>query len=161
MWTLPFGKSLRFTTRYIIDPKRFVISWKTFEMKMNKPGKSWYPGGIIFNFSPNTIFRFSKMADQKTWKKEFSTTLSEGFRGWEKRSYEWKFSFFHPKIFSDFPKWWTKKHEKRNFLHYLGVFEVEKYVFMNESFHFFTLTYFPIFQDGGPKNMKKGTFCIT
>ena len=106
--------------------------------------------------------------------------------------------FFHPNIFSDFPRWPTKKLEKRNCLHYPGVFEVEKNVFVNENlfifqfskiadqktwkyklstlpggfrgwekrihewkFSFFTPAYFPIFQDGGPKNLKKGTFYIT
>ena len=39
--------------------------------------------------------------------------------------------------------------------------EVEENVFIYENFHFFTLTYFPIFQDGGAKNIKKGSFYIT
>ena len=38
-----------------------------------------------------------------------------------------------------------------NFLHCLEVLEVEKNVFIDENFHFFTPTYLPIFQDGGPK----------
>ena len=38
----------------------------------------------IFNFSPQRIFRFSKMAEQKTPRKGLST-LPGGFRGWKKR----------------------------------------------------------------------------
>ena len=33
--------------------------------------------------------------------------------------------------------------------------------FIDENIHFFNPNYFPIFQDGGPKNIKKGTFYIT
>ena len=68
---------------------------------------------------------------------------------------------FSPLAIFRFPRWRTKKHEKRNFPHYLGVFEVEKNVFMNENFHFSTPTYFLISQDGGPINMKKGTLYMT
>ena len=74
-------------------------------------------GMKIFIFSAQHIFRFSKMADQKSWKNELST-LPGGFWGWEKRFWEWKFSFFHPNIFSDFPRWLTKKLQKKNFLNY-------------------------------------------
>ena len=49
----------------------------------------------------------------------------------------------------------------RNFLNYLGGFEVEENGFIDKNFQFFTIAYFPIFQDGGPKNSKKGTFYIT
>ena len=48
-----------------------------------------------------------------------------------------------------------------NFLHCLEVLEVEKNVFIDENFHFFTPTFFPIFQDDGTKNIMKGTFYIT
>ena len=53
-----------------------------------------------------------------------------------------------------FPKWRTIKHEQRNFIHNKGVFEVEKKVFMNKNFHFFTPAYFLIFQEGGKKDKK-------
>ena len=68
---------------------------------------------------------------------------------------------FHLNIFSDFPRWRTYKHQERKFLHYLGVFEVHKNVIIDEKNYFFAPTYYPIFQDGGPKNTKKGTFYIT
>ena len=97
--------------------------WNTFGMKMTRPRKSWYPGGIIFNFSPHHIFWFSKMADHV--KKKLST-LPGGFSGWENHFYGWNYSFFNPNIFSNFPRWWTKNHKKGNFLHYLGGFQVKK-----------------------------------
>ena len=48
-----------------------------------------------------------------------------------------------------------QNHQERNFYTLPGVSEVEKSDFINENFHFFTLTYFPIFQDGGQKSSRK------
>ena len=87
--------------------------------------------------------------------------MSEGFRGQEKRFYYWNFSLFCPSIFSNFPRWRNKKHENRNFLRYLEVFKVEKNVFLNKNFNFFVQAYFPIFQSGWTKYMKKGNFYIS
>ena len=47
-----------------------------------------------------------------------------------------------------------------DYLHFQGVLEVGKNHFFNENFQFFTPTYFPIFQDGGTKNSKKGIFLM-
>ena len=47
------------------------------------------------------------------------------------------------------------KHKKMNFLSYQGVFGVENNEFEVRKFQFFTLKYFPIFQDGGHKNIEK------
>ena len=89
-----------------------------------------------------------------SWK-TFRMKIIRPMKSWHRWS-----KIFHHKVFSDFPRWRTKKHQERNFLHYRGVFQVGKNDFFNENFQFFTPTYFPIFQDGGTKNSKKGTFCM-
>ena len=96
-------KNLKKGTFYI--SRRFSRLRKTF------------PWMKIYIFSPQHIFKFYKMADQKPW--------------------------------------------NRHFLYYPWIFDIEKNVFLNENFHFFTPTNFPIFQINESKKLKKGTFYIT
>ena len=67
----------------------FYITW---EFRKLRKTFLWMKS---FFFSAQHIFRFTKMADQKTCKKVLST-VPGGFRGREERFYEWTFSFFTP-----------------------------------------------------------------
>ena len=40
---------------------------------------------------------------------------------------------FSPLTIFRFPNCWTQKHEKRNFSHYLGIFEADKFSFFHRS----------------------------